>query len=327
MRFAIVGTNFVSDTFMESAALIEECSVVAVCGKSYSNTLKFKEKYGIPNAFESVSELILWGEFDAAYIATPNSTHKEIAEAFINAGKHVLIEKPMCSNLSEVERLTALAKDGRVYLQEGLMPLFSENFKIIKDSLKRVGRVRQVNINMSQYSRRYEAYLNGENPTTFRRELSNGATMDLGVYTFAACIALFGAPKKVLSAASLLENGVDVSASAILLYDGFVANLAYSKASDSENRFEISGEEGILSINHPAKIESIIFKSRNADKREELAVRQKPLFYYEIKEMIDLVKRSAPEPLSVPHRLSREIHRTLTEARTCAGISFPADNL
>ena len=104
MRFAIIGTNFVSDMFMEGALSIDECEVVAVCSRNPQNAQRFAEKYNIPNVFDTYAEMCAWGGFDVAYVATPNSTHKEIAEFFLNAGFHVFCEKPMASNPNSMAR-------------------------------------------------------------------------------------------------------------------------------------------------------------------------------------------------------------------------------
>ncbi len=325
MNFGIIGTNFVSDSFMEGAALVDGCNVVAVCSGKRENAEKFAAKYGIDGVYSTYEEMLNEKNIDAVYVATPNSTHRKIAGDCLMAKKHVFCEKPMASNYKEVAELVALARECGVYLHEGLFPLFSDNYKTIKKNLHRVGKIRQVNINMSQYSTRYDAYLEGKNPTTFRLELSNGATMDLGVYTMAIAIDLFGAPKKTLSAATLLDTGVDVSASAIFVYDGFTANLAYSKASDSYNRVEICGEEGVLSFNHPTRTTDITFKSRHSTDTEQLFRPAKPGFYYEIKEMISRIESGKTESESVPLELSLELHNTLTKSRTESGIIYPSD--
>lgn len=325
MRFAIIGTNFVSDMFMEGALSVDECEVVAVCSKYPQDAKGFAEKYNIPNVFDTYAEMLEWGDFDVVYVATPNSTHKEISECFLNAGKHVFCEKPMAANYDEVKGMVECAKHNGVYLHEGLVPLYSDNFKIVKKNLGRVGKIRQMNINMSQYSSRYDAYLQGKNPTTFQRELCNGAIMDLGVYTFALCVALFGEPKTVLSASVMLDTGVDVSSSSIWVYDGFLVNLAYSKANNTDNHFEICGENGVLIIDHPTRIQSVAFKANGSTERVELADKPKALFYYEIKEMIDCIKGGKTESISVPLDLSLMLHKQLTNVRTNVGIVFPQD--
>ena len=325
MKFGIVGTNFVSDFFMEGAKLVEECEVVAVCSRTEESARKFAEKYSIPNYFGSYQEMLESGLLEAVYIATPNATHCEITKLFLSAGIPTFCEKPLASNVAQVKEMIDCAREHNTYLHEGLVPLYTENFAIIKENIKRVGKIRQVNINMSQYSSRYDAYLRGENPTTFRSELSNGAVMDLGVYVFALCIALFGRPEKILSAATLLDTGTDVSGSSILCYDGYQANLAYSKACNTENKVEICGEEGSLIVNHPTFTDSVVFVDRKTKTRTELAVKPDAIFRYEIEDMIAQVKNSYIESSKVPHDLSLAIHEILTESRRQSGIKFLCD--
>jgi predicted dehydrogenase len=231
----------------------------------------------------------------------------------------------MAGSYGEVLSLVETAKKNGVYLHEGIVPLFSENFKIIKESLPLVGRVREVNINMSQYSTRYDAYLRGEEPTTFRRELCNGAVMDLGVYLLALCVALFGEPKSTHSASVMLDSGVDASTSMLLCYGDFIANLVCSKVCDTENKFEICGENGTLMIDHPTKYTSIVYKSKKNGVRKELASESDNLFYYEIREMIDRINSGNTQSVSAPLELSLTLHKLLTEIRKNTGVVFPCD--
>ena len=325
MKFGIIGTNFVSDFFMAGAAQIEECEVVAVCDILEEGARRFSEKYRIPYYFASYSKMYEANLIDAVYVAVPNAIHKEITMFFLERKIPVFCEKPMAGNAKHVKEMVACARENNTYLHEGLVPLYSPNFTIIKENIPKVGKIRQVNITMSQYSSRYDAYLRGENPTTFNSQLSNGATMDLGVYVFAECIALFGKPLKIMSAATLLDTGADVSGASILVYDGFQVNLAYSKASDTENKVEICGEDGLIILNHTTRINSVVLVDRKSKERTELAVETKELFYYEIKEMIEQLSIGQKEAVSVPLELSEIIHEILTESRRQAGIKFPCD--
>lgn len=325
MKFGIIGTNFVSDFFMDGAVLIPECQVTAVCSRTMAGAERFAAKYNIPHVFDSYERMYAANVIDAVYVAVPNSLHLEVSLYFLSRKIPVFCEKPMAGNAAQVQEMIACAKEHGTYLQEGLVPLYSPYFEIIRSHLPQLGKIRQVNINMSQYSTRYDAYLRGENPTTFRNELCNGATMDLGVYVFAWCIALFGKPRQVLSGASLLDTGVDVSGSSILVYDGFTANLAYSKASDSGNAFEICGEKGRLVMNHPTRMNSILWEDRVTKARRELAQPIHPGFYYEIREMLDRVETGAEESTRVPLDLSMALHEVLTESRKQTGITYPCD--
>ena len=178
---------------------------------------------------------------------------------------------------------------------------------------------------MSQYSTRYDAYLRGEEPTTFKRELCNGAVMDLGVYLLALTLALFGEPKAAHGASVMLESGVDASTSMMLCYGDFIADLVCSKVCDSENLFEICGEDGTLVMDHPTKFTSIVYKSKKKGVCKELAVKGENLFYYEIKEMIERIANGKTESESVPLELSLSLHKLLTDIRKNTGVIFPCD--
>lgn len=325
MKFGIIGTNFVSDFFMNGAKQVEKCEVVAVASGSLELAKTFGDKYNIENCYASYQDMYEANVVEAVYVAVPNGLHMEVTNYFLSRKIPVFCEKPMAGNIKQVEMMIACAKENNTYLQEGLIPLYNPNFAILKESLPLVGRIRQVNLNFSKYSSRYDAYLAGENPTTFRADLANGAVMDLGVYIFADCIGLWGEPNQILSSASLLDTGSDVSGTSIFIYDDFNVNLTYSKASDTENRCEICGELGILILDQASQPENITFVDRISKERKELGVFKQENFYYEIKEMMEQIEKGMIESKSVPFSTSLQIHKTLSESRKQAKIIFPCD--
>ena len=325
MKFGVIGTNFVSDFFMDGAALVEECEVVAVSDVSLELADTFAKKYKIPNTFDSYEKMLESNIIEAVYIAVPNGLHKEISMYFLERKIPVFCEKPLASNIDEVNEMFECAKRNNTYLQEGLIPLYNPNLKVVKELLPKLGKLHQVNFTFAKYSSRYDAYLRKENPSTFRADLSNGAIMDLGVYVIADVIALFGKPKKVTSTAELLDTGADIAGASIFVYDDFVATLSYSKASDTKNLSEICGEHGTITIDQPSMPQEVIWYNRLA--KEQTVVSEKPSenFYYEIKEMIACIKEGRIEGYSVPHQVSKDVHEVLTYCRKEAGIVFPAD--
>ncbi len=325
MKFGIVGTNFVSDFFMEGAKQEVRCEVIAVCSSKIESAQRFADKYEIEHVFESYQEMAKSNVIEAVYIAVPNGLHKEVACHFIEKGIAVFCEKPMASNDEEVAEMIALSKEKKVYLQEGLIPLYNPNFQALKDSLNEIGKIHQVIFNFSKYSSRYDAYLRNENPSTFRLELSNGAIMDLGVYIIADCIGLFGKPKQVLSACELLETKADVSGASIFVYDDLIATLCYSKANDTSNVCEINGELGSITIDTPSMMKSFVKINRKTEEKEIVDVAGKDMFYYEIKTMIDCIEDGLIENPLCSHEMSLSIHETLTKCRRQAGVFFPSD--
>lgn len=95
---------------------------------------------------------------DAVYIASPNSLHFPQTELFLSHKKHVICEKPLASNIEEVEAAIALARENRVVLFEAFKTASLPNFLLLQQSLPKIGKVRKAFINYCQYSSRYQRY-------------------------------------------------------------------------------------------------------------------------------------------------------------------------
>ena len=119
---------------------------------------------------------------DAVYIASPTSEHAKQAILFLNAGKHVLVEKPACSHATELAAVLAAAKASGKAFMEAMRPLKTPTFEAVRTAVSELGQVRHLSGCFCQLSSRWPAYLRGENPNAFMPALSNGALMDLGCY-------------------------------------------------------------------------------------------------------------------------------------------------
>ena len=325
MNFGIIGTNFVSDYFMSGALECPDCEVVAVSATSMEKADKFADKYNIPHRFDDYEKMAEADLIDAVYIATPNGKHLTHSKYFLERKIPVFCEKPLAGNLKEVEEMIACAKANNTYLHEGLVPIFNPNFVALTNALELIGPIRQVTLNFSKYSSRYDAYLRGENPTTFRCELANGAIMDLGVYPIGLCVCLFGKPRKILSASSLLPTKADISGTSIFCYDDFNVSISYSKASDTENLSEICGERGIITIDVCSILGNMYFIDRNTKEKTRIGGDLKPNFYYQIKDMIDNINDGLIESKRMSFEKSLAVHAAITECRRQAGIVYPCD--
>ena len=250
MKFGILGTNFVSDAFMEGLKLVNDCEAVAVCSGRKENAIRFAEMYNIPYVFDNYQAMLDANIIDAVYIATPNSMHYEQTRYFLEHKIPVFCEKPLACNVNQVKELYDIANMNQTYLHDATMPLYSPNFQLIKESMHKIGKIRRAVFSFEKYSSRYESYLRGENPTTFRKELCNGAFMDLGIYTIADAVGLFGKPISILSSAQILETGVDCINTSIFKYPDFDVVILNSKVSTTKIISEIQGENGVIQLTH-----------------------------------------------------------------------------
>ena len=117
-----------------------------------------------------------------------------ITRLFRSHNKHVICEKPLASNLREVEEAIACARENQVVLFEAFKTASLPNFVLLKQSLAKAGKVRKALLNYCQYSSRYQRYLDGENPNNFNSAFSNGSITDIGLYVTAGSVVLWGAP-------------------------------------------------------------------------------------------------------------------------------------
>ena len=323
MRFGIIGTNFVTRGFMAGVNKNPDVEVSVVCSGHYENAVRFAEEYNIPYTVKNYEELAESNLIDAVYIATPNAMHFEQAKFFLEHKIPVFLEKPMCSNAKETKELVRIALANTTYLHHGIMPLYMPNIAVLKDSVSKIGRLHNAFFVFSKYSSRYDAYLRGENPTTFRRELSNGSIVDLGIYPLSLIVSLFGKPNKIHASATILDTGVDAAFQALLSYDEFSVSVMSSKASDTSLVCEISGEKGMVQIPHPSLLDDVVLNLRGEDTvHSENAANP---FEYQLKNFVNELSNGVISPQLVPYELSISLMEILDEIRECCGVIYPAD--
>lgn len=334
MRIGIIGTNFVCDMFMAGASFVNEIKVTAVCSGKYENALKFAEKYKIENVFKDYIEMLESNTIDAVYIATPNSMHYQMGIECLKRKFPVFCEKPLGSNFKQVKKMIETAIENKVHLHDGLVPLYSPNVKVLREYLKKIAPIRKAIFIFGKYSSRYDSYLKGENPTTFRRELCNGSIMDLGVYAIADAIALFGKPKKIYATAQLLETGVDCLGTAIFSYEGFEVVILHSKVTNTQIISEIQGEKGNIYIPMLSRLEKIYYQPQQEqgkivynENNGMISIGQDydHQFANQLRDFLYCYKNGLVESEVVPFSLTLDIYEVLTEARLQSKVIFDCD--
>ncbi|MFN1872698.1 Gfo/Idh/MocA family oxidoreductase [Clostridioides difficile] len=169
----------------------------------------------------------------------------------------------------------------------------------------------------------------------FKKELSNGALMDIGVYCIHPMVNLFGAPKTVKAVSHILQTGVDGEGSAVFQYDDMDAIIQYSKVADSYIPSEIQGEEGSIIIEKLNLFEKAIIKYRDG-REEDISIpkekaEEKPReiegMYYELVEFISLINNNKIESNINSHENSIIVMEIMDEIRRQSSIVYPADSI
>ena len=320
MKIGILGSGLIVPEFLRGAKEVSSIEVSAICGRKQSEekVRALAKANDIQGVFFDRADFFA-SDIDAVYIALPNHLHFSSAAEAIKAGKHVIVEKPFASNLSEASELFSLAEERGVFVFEAAASVYLPAVKKAKKWISEIGRIRIVQSNYSQYSRRYEFFKSGETPAVFDPKQSGGALMDLGVYNAHFVCLLFGSPSSVLYEANT-ERGIDTSGTLILRYPDFYCVLTAAKDSASPCSISVQGDGG--SIFSPC--------SANTITRAELLKRgENPVIFecnegdrmsFELAEFARIIQNADDEAYRKAKELTLSVMRILDLGRTQAGI-------
>ncbi|MDH5397960.1 MAG: Gfo/Idh/MocA family oxidoreductase [Cyclobacteriaceae bacterium] len=131
----IVGSRFISTIHAESLKMVPAAEIRGVTSPTEGHARAFAEKYGIPNYFTSVDEMLKMDDIDMIVVGAPNRYHCEITVAAAKAGKHVVVEKPLCMNLAEADEMISACKTANVKLMYAEELCFAPKYVRLKSLL------------------------------------------------------------------------------------------------------------------------------------------------------------------------------------------------
>lgn len=325
IRFGMIGTNFITERFIDAARQTDGLELAAVYSRTQERAEEFADRYGIGLTFTDLDEMAASDRIDAVYIASPNSLHAEQSVLFLRSGKHVLCEKPIASNASEVREMFAAAEESGAVLMEAVKTTLLPAFLLMRENLHKIGPIRRYFANYGQYSSRYDAYKEGTVLNAFRPEFSNGALMDLGLYCIYPMALLFGKPEEIKASAFMLESGVDGEGTVIARYPHMEAVASFSKITDSYVPSEIQGELGSILIDKISEPRSVQIRYRDGSIEDLSEPAGKPAMSYELQEFVDVIASGAKESSVNSKACSLAAAEIMEEARRQFGLVYPAD--
>lgn len=262
MNIAIVGTNFISDRLCSAARAVSDVTPYAVYSRKLDTGRAFAERNGIPNVFCDYDEMLRCRDIDAVYVASPNLLHPQHSTAALQAGKHVLCEKMIAPDYPSFLEMRRCADScGRILL-EAMRPSHDPFYLRVKELLPKLGKIRRAHLEFCQYSSRYDRFKSGTLTNAFDPEMKNSALADIGIYPLSVAHDLFGKPVGISSRSVFLHNGFEGSGCALLDYGDMLAEVVYSKISQSTTPSVIEGEYGSLHIDKLSAPRKLTFVSR-----------------------------------------------------------------
>ncbi|MBD2844279.1 Gfo/Idh/MocA family oxidoreductase [Paenibacillus sp. IB182496] len=326
-RFAVIGTNWITEAFLRAAQEEPDFKLAAVYSRTEERAREFAARHGAERCYTDLSALAESDAVDAVYIASPNAFHADQAIRCMDGGKHVLCEKPIASNAFELRRMIDAARRNDVLLMEAMKSTLLPNYAAVREHLPELGTVRRFTANYCQYSSRYDAYKRGTVLNAFDPAYSNGALMDLGIYCIYPAVLLFGAPDEIKATAVMLDSGVDGEGALLLRYPDKDAVVTYSKITQSVLPSEILGEDGSIVLDAISEPRQVELRPRGGDARRIDREQEEQTMRYEVREFLRLMGEGRRESAINTHQLALTTMEIMDEARRQIGLVYEADRI
>lgn len=248
VKWGVLGTaNIARGCTIPGMLLAGNCELYAIAGRNEAKAASYKNEFGFKKAYTGYDKLLEDPEVQAVYIPLPNNLHKEWVIKALNAGKHVLCEKPMSLNADDAREMFAAAKANNVILMEAYAYLHSPYIKSLKDDINS-GVIGDVDfIETAFYTQGYV------DDIRIYKDLGGGAVYDLGCYCTTMILSLIDSePEYVMANAEFNDKGADVFASALMKFKNgaraaFNVGMIFDPAQNGRrDRLYIHGSKGTI---------------------------------------------------------------------------------
>jgi predicted dehydrogenase len=246
-RWGILSTANINRLVLAGAAASAQAEIAAVASRDLLRAAAYARDQGIPRAYGSYEELLADPSLEAIYNSLPNSLHVEWAMRAVQAGKHVLCEKPLSRHPEQVDELFDAAERAGRLCMEAFMWRHNPQTKRLA-ALVADGAIGQLRFVRAAFS----FPLTDPADVRLRSDLDGGALMDVGCYCVSACRLLAGEPVRVSAQQVVAPSGVDVRFTGSLAFDGPVL-ASFDCAMDLPDRSELEaiGSEGTIRVQDP----------------------------------------------------------------------------
>jgi D-xylose 1-dehydrogenase (NADP+, D-xylono-1,5-lactone-forming) len=260
LKLGLLSTADINQKLVAGARLVDEVDVVAVASRDGARAGAQASELGVPRALGSYEELLSDPDVDAVYISLPNSMHVDWSVRALEAGKHVLCEKPLARSVEPVERAFDAADAAGRILAEAFMWRHHPQARRLVELLPRVGELRVVRV---QFSFALDS-LDPASNIRLAGELEGGALMDVGCYCVSAARLVAGEPVAVTG--QQVTGEVDVRFTGTLSFPGEVlAHFDCGVDTADRAELEVVGSEGALLLRDPFHSNEPVIEVRGVD--------------------------------------------------------------
>jgi D-xylose 1-dehydrogenase (NADP+, D-xylono-1,5-lactone-forming) len=292
VSWGFLSTANINDKLLAGAAESDRVDVIAVASRDAARAEAYARERGIERGYGSYEELLDDPDVEAVYVSLPNSLHIEWSIRALEAGKHVLCEKPLSRRAEEVERAFDVAEQSGRLLMEAFMyrhnPQTAKLVELVGAGA--IGRLRLVRASFS-------FPLADAEDVRLNPSLDGGGLMDVGCYCVSGLRLLGGEPEQVYGEQVLGESGVDeLFTGTMRLHGEVLAQFDAGLVLPERDELEAIGEEGSLFLDDPWHCKRPVIELRTAGGVEEIAVEPADSYRLELENLSDAIRGEA-EPL------------------------------
>ena len=324
VRWGLLSTAAINTAILAGARGSDRVEIVAVGSRDPGRADAYAREHGIERAHGSYEALLADDAVEAVYVPLPNAMHVEWARRALEAGKHVLVEKPFGRSAEEVAGVAALASSRGLIVAEGFMwrhhPQTARALQMIRDGA--IGRLLLVRAAFSFGLER----LRGADDTRFDPALEGGGLMDVGCYCVSAIRLMSGEePERVHAERLVGPSGVDVVFAATMrMPSGVLGQFDCGFLSRHRDELEIVGDEGSLFLDDPWHCRAPVIELRTGGRPELVAIRPDDPYRRELEDVSDAIRglggmRGAGDDAVAQARSIEALHEA---ASTGAGVTI-----
>jgi D-xylose 1-dehydrogenase (NADP+, D-xylono-1,5-lactone-forming) len=286
VRWGIVSTADINRKVIPGAKASQKVELVGVASRAQDRAEQYASWWEIPRAFGSYEALLADDQIDAVYISLPNTMHCEWSIKALEAGKHVLCEKPLSRHPDEVAAaFDAADRTGRL-LTEAFMWRHNPQTARLKELVDQ-GAIGELRLVRSTFS--YGLY--DETNIRLQTDVEGGALMDVGCYTVSGSRFLAGEPERVFGEAWYGPTGTDWVFAGTMRFPGdVVASFDCGTALPNRDELEAIGSEGSLFVDDPWHCLSPGIELRRDGKVERIELEPEDSYRLELENMSDAIR-------------------------------------
>jgi len=289
VKWGIVSTADINRKVIPGAQASPKVDLVAVASRTQDRADAYAREWGIERAYGSYDALLTDPEIDAVYISLPNTLHCEWSIRALEAGKHVLCEKPLSRQVDEVEEAFDAAERAGRFLSEAFMYRHNSQTKRLKQLVDE-GAIGQLRLIRSTFS--YGLY--DEENIRLRTDLEGGALMDVGCYTVSGSRLLGGEPERVFGEAWFGPSGTDwVFAGTLRFPNDVLATFDCGTALTGRDELEAIGSDGSLYLDDPWHCAKPVIEVRREDGGERIELEREDSYRLELENLSDAIRGEA----------------------------------